>query len=48
MNEVSVNTSDEILFDNEAKDRLVRFFDVLIEMDFEYERNNIEERSEQL
>lgn len=48
MNEVSVNTSDENLFDDEAKDRLVRFFDVLIEMDFEYERNNIEERSERL
>lgn len=48
MNEVSINTSEDIQFDNKAKDRLVRFFDVLIEMDFEYERNNIEERSEQL
>lgn len=48
MNEVSINTSEDIQLDNEAKDRLVRFFDVLIEMDFEYERNNIEERSEQL
>lgn len=34
MEEVSNNISSEILLDDEELSRLVKFFDVLIEMDF--------------
>lgn len=35
MEEISKNTNQEILLEDEEIDRLVKFFDVLIEMDFE-------------
>lgn len=42
MKEISNSTNSEILLDDEELNRLVKFFDVLIEMDFEHksdERN---------
>lgn len=39
MEEISNSTNQEILLENEELDRLVKFFDVLIEMDFENKRN---------
>ncbi len=39
MNELSGNTPEKIVLEDEEKNRLVRFFDVLIEMDFEEQRN---------
>lgn len=39
MNELS-STPEKIVLDDEEKNRLVRFFDVLIEMDFEEQRNS--------
>ena len=35
MKEISNSTNSEILLDDEELNRLVKFFDVLIEMDFE-------------
>lgn len=40
MNELSSSTPEKIILEDEEKNRLVRFFDVLIEMDFEDKRNN--------
>lgn len=40
MNELSSSTPEKIFLEDEEKNRLVRFFDVLIEMDFEDKRNN--------
>lgn len=40
MNEISSSTPEKIILADEEKNRLVRFFDVLIEMDFEDKRNN--------
>ncbi len=40
MNEISSSTPEKIILAEEEKNRLVRFFDVLIEMDFEDKRNN--------
>ncbi len=40
MNEISSSTPEKIILADEEKNRLVRFFDVLIEMDFEDKRNH--------
>ena len=40
MNELSSSTPEKIFLEDEEKNRLMRFFDVLIEMDFEDKRNN--------
>ena len=39
MNELSGSIPKKIILEDEEKNRLVRFFDVLIEMDFEDKRN---------
>lgn len=40
MEDIQTNTLENIILDDDELDRLVRFFDVLIEMDFEDKRNN--------
>lgn len=40
MKQIPSNTPEKIILDDEEKNRLTRFFDVLIEMDFEGKRNN--------
>ena len=40
MKAISNSTNSEILLEDEELNRLVKFFDVLIEMDFEDKRNN--------
>ena len=39
MEDIQANTLENIILDDDELDRLVRFFDVLIEMDFEDKRN---------
>lgn len=39
MKAISNSTNSEILLDDEELNRLVKFFDVLIEMDFEAKSN---------
>lgn len=40
MENIQTNALEKIILDDDELDRLVRFFDVLIEMDFEDKRNN--------
>lgn len=40
MKDEPISTIEDLVLNDEEKDRLVKFFDVLIEMDFEDKRNN--------
>ena len=44
MKDIQANSFEKVVLEDEEKDRLVRFFNVLIEMDLEQKRNN--ERNE--